>query len=129
MAAHFLEEDAYAGVLSSINEDAANRAGELLDDLEEVTEDHVGMDTNSEDKTSSDNQEDINMVDMTELSDSIKEVSKGVSEKTAHEYARLMQQCKTFVHERRLIPNGALFFTDEPHPWSAQCLAALIMDV
>ncbi|KAJ3973919.1 hypothetical protein EV361DRAFT_795313 [Lentinula raphanica] len=125
MGLDFLEEDAYVGVLKAINEDASHQARDVLDDLEE-TQDNVGLDfENSEGQKP--NTEDVEMLDMTELMRSIKEVSKGVSEKTAQEYARLMKQCEKFVHERKLIPDNVEFFSAEPYPQSAQCLVAWIM--
>ncbi|KAJ3792431.1 hypothetical protein GGU11DRAFT_760770 [Lentinula aff. detonsa] len=126
MGPDFLEDTAYIGVLQSINDHGTlNQAAELLDDLEEA-QDHVDLEFDSAENVGTDDNESA-ALDMPELMASIKEVSKGISEKTAQEYARLIKQCETFVHERKLVLEEFKFFCAKPHSQSAQCLAAWIM--
>ncbi|KAJ3849438.1 hypothetical protein EV368DRAFT_13185, partial [Lentinula lateritia] len=94
------------------------------DDLEEV-HDNVGLKLKDIAPIQSD---DELAIDMSELLDSIKEVSQGVSEKTGQEYGRLMKQCEKFLHKHNMVPEGTNFFCEKPHPQSAVYLAAWIMD-
>lgn len=75
-------DDAYTGVLTAINEPA--EPADILDDLEE-TQDHMGLEADNSKGTEV---EDGATMDLTDLLQSIKEVSKGVSEKTGNEYLR-----------------------------------------
>lgn len=74
-------DDAYTGVMQAINQPATHM--EILDDLE-LMQDNVGLNLGDTDEGNIDS----NALEMSELMKSIKEVSKGVSEKTAKEYAR-----------------------------------------
>jgi hypothetical protein len=72
-------DNAYIGVLQAIGEPA--QPAEILDNLEEA-QDNVDI-IHEEDQINT-----KATMDVTELLKSIKEVSKGVSEKTAQEYER-----------------------------------------
>ncbi|KAJ3925554.1 MAG: hypothetical protein NXY57DRAFT_1044015 [Lentinula lateritia] len=117
MTVNILEDDAYIGIIQSINDYESMKPADILDDLEEC-HDNVGLELKDTGKVQPD---DDPAVDMSTLLDSIKEVSKGVSEKTGQEYGR-------FLHKRNMIPEGIDFFCKKPHPQSAVYLAAWIMD-
>lgn len=61
-------DEGYSGLLKTITQDKHSDAADILDDLEE-----------SHDQLE---------VDMSGLGDAVREVSKGVSEKTSQEYTR-----------------------------------------
>lgn len=80
---------------------------------------------------------------MAGLSDAVREVSKGVSEKTSQEYSRyvqhsghehylislsLMKQWQAFLVGRRMISEGSQFFCNNPHSQAAIYIVAWIMD-
>ncbi|KAJ4486411.1 hypothetical protein C8R41DRAFT_434254 [Lentinula lateritia] len=101
------DED-YTGLLKTITQDKLSDPADILDDLEE-----------SHDQLE---------VDMPGLGDAVREVSKGVSEKTSQEYSRLMKQCQAFLVGRGMISKGTQFFCDNPHPQAAIYIVAWIMD-
>ncbi|KAJ3924399.1 MAG: hypothetical protein NXY57DRAFT_969978 [Lentinula lateritia] len=76
LEAPIITNEAYKGVLAAIKEHSS--AVEILDNLEEV-QDNVTTELPEDD----DNDEDDSSMDLSELMKSIKEVSKGVSEKTS----------------------------------------------
>ncbi|KAF8830637.1 hypothetical protein HHX47_DHR2000977 [Lentinula edodes] len=84
MTVNILEDDAYIGVIQSINDYESMKPADILDDLEE-SHDNVGLELKDTGKVQPD---DDPAIDMSTLLDSIKEVSKGVSEKTGQEYGR-----------------------------------------
>ncbi|KAJ4501672.1 hypothetical protein C8R41DRAFT_912944 [Lentinula lateritia] len=84
MTVNILEDDAYIGIIQSINDYESMKPADILDDLEEC-HDNVGLELKDTGKVQPD---DDPAVDMSTLLDSIKEVSKGVSEKTGQEYGR-----------------------------------------
>ena len=40
----------------------------------------------------------------------------------------LMQQCEQFIHEHNMVPANQPFFSQTPHPKSASCIIAWILD-
>ncbi|KAJ3910969.1 hypothetical protein F5877DRAFT_73532, partial [Lentinula edodes] len=108
MTVDITTNSSYSGLLKVITEEQHLNPADILDDLEE-----------SHDQVE---------VDLSGLSDAIREVSKGVSEKTSQEYLRLMKQCNTFLVDRQMITEGTQFFCNKPHPQAAVYLVAWIMD-
>ncbi|GAW06815.1 hypothetical protein LENED_008764 [Lentinula edodes] len=80
--APIITTEAYKGVLAAIKEHSS--AVEILDNLEEV-QDNVTTELPEDDDNDDGND---SSMDLSELMKSIKEVSKGVSEKTSKEYVR-----------------------------------------
>ncbi|KAJ3809377.1 hypothetical protein F5876DRAFT_43976 [Lentinula aff. lateritia] len=106
MTVDISNNNSYSGLFKVIEEQHSNPA-DILDDLEE-----------SHDQVE---------VDLSGLSDAVREVSKGVSEKTSQEYLRLMKQCNIFLVEQQMITDGTQFFCDNPHPQAAVYIVAWIM--
>lgn len=117
--------NSYSGLFKVITEEQHSNPADILDDLEE-----------SHDQVE---------VDLSGLSDAVREVSKGVSEKTSQEYlrcvlvkyetclpedqicSRLMKQCNIFLVEQQMITEGSQFFCNSPHPQAAVYIVAWIM--
>ncbi|KAF5390404.1 hypothetical protein D9757_002482 [Collybiopsis confluens] len=116
-------DDAFAGVHQMINDSNSLQPADIIDDLEEA-KDHVGFNA-EEDGTMGDTRLSFNGDD---LKASLKEISKGVSEKTAAEYKRLINQCDNFVHKHNMLPQNSTLFSDKPHPQTAEFLVAWIMN-
>ncbi|KAJ3817374.1 hypothetical protein F5880DRAFT_1629883 [Lentinula raphanica] len=100
MTAHVSLDKGYDGLLNAIRADNQTNPADILDDLEE-TYDNADLDL-SEPNSSS--------IDLSELNKSVREISKGVSEKTAQEYHRLMKQCESFLVEHQMIDKDSSFF-------------------
>ncbi|KAJ3964605.1 hypothetical protein EV361DRAFT_955789 [Lentinula raphanica] len=111
-------DKAYEGLLDAIRVDPQTTPAEILDDLEE-NYDNADLGLTSSTGSS---------IDLSELNKSVREISKGVSEKTAKEYHRLMKQCESFLVENQMIDKDSAFFCDTPHPQAAVYLVAWIMD-
>lgn len=80
---------AYKGVLAAINEHSL--AVDMLDNLEEVQDNiTIELPRSTLDADEEDDEDDTteSLMDLSDLMKSIKEVSKGVSEKTSKEYIR-----------------------------------------
>ncbi|KAJ3795806.1 hypothetical protein GGU11DRAFT_878935 [Lentinula aff. detonsa] len=97
-------DKAYTGLLKAITEDQQVNAADILDNLEE-NQDNIDLDLNHNQSS----------FDLLGLKEAVKEVSKGVSEKTSQEYLRHM------------IAEGNPFFCTTPHPQAAVYLVAWIM--
>ncbi|KAJ4484558.1 hypothetical protein C8R41DRAFT_921661 [Lentinula lateritia] len=116
---------AYKGVLAAINEHSL--AVDMLDNLEEVQDNiTIELPRSTLDADEEDDEDDTteSLMDLSDLMKSIKEVSKGVSEKTSKEYIQLMKQCENFVHSRKMVAAGSPFFCKDPYPHAAEYLAA-----
>ncbi|KAH9009450.1 hypothetical protein EDB84DRAFT_1658745 [Lactarius hengduanensis] len=57
-----------------------------------------------------------------ELLTTLNDVSRGVSDGTHIEYSRLIEQCKGFLTQKKLVgPGDPEFFSDRPHKYAPQC--------
>ncbi|KAH9012933.1 hypothetical protein EDB85DRAFT_2221837 [Lactarius pseudohatsudake] len=64
-----------------------------------------------------------------ELLTTLNDVSRGVSDGTHIEYSRLIEQCKGFLTQKKLVgPGDPEFFSDRPHKYAPQFIVAWIMN-
>ncbi|KAH9161104.1 hypothetical protein EDB89DRAFT_1914099 [Lactarius sanguifluus] len=66
-------------------------------------------------------------VTMTDLLATVKDVSRGVSDRTHSEYLRLIAQCTEFLTRKNIV-RPSEFFSDEPHQYAPQFIVVWIMN-
>ncbi|KAG2358106.1 hypothetical protein BDR07DRAFT_1489868 [Suillus spraguei] len=62
------------------------------------------------------------------LQETLKHVSKGISDSTESEYKRLILNCDTFLREHGLLQDGESLFSRQPRREAAYLIVAWIMD-
>ncbi|KAH9009884.1 hypothetical protein EDB84DRAFT_1570940 [Lactarius hengduanensis] len=115
-----LDPISFAGMLN--NTEPPSPAGRF--DVEEVEDDVEGE---GETLPALEADDGASNVAMTDLLATVKDVSRGVSDRTHDEYLRLIAQCTEFL-KRRDIVHPSEFFSDSPHQYAPQFISCVDHD-
>ncbi|KAH9026890.1 hypothetical protein EDB84DRAFT_1440026 [Lactarius hengduanensis] len=114
-----LDPISFAGVLDNIEPSNEGRfdAEDMLDDLEGECETIPALEVD-------DGAPDVTTAD---LLATVRDVSRGVSDRTHNEYLRLITQCAEFLTRKNIAKPGE-FFSDRPHQYAPHFIVVWIMN-
>ncbi|KAG2755634.1 hypothetical protein P692DRAFT_20716943 [Suillus brevipes Sb2] len=119
-----LDRETYPGLYNALaTPDTALELDDVVDDVaaeqETLTSPEVSADNGSTGATD----------ELSSLRETLKHISKGISDGTESEYKRLISNCDTFLREHGFLQDGKSLFSRPPRQEAAYLIVAWIMDV